>query len=205
MSVCPHCQEHQAHLHATTYIGAGVAALVPADGVNPVIGVGLGGRIEITFDGSTRTADGVTYGGAAAILWARQTQAGARKRIRVAQVSLPFPTTASIAEAWGARLATLLAIQHNLHRPGDITLLCGDAPVIVRYCGGYGHSRSAEVHAVLEEPLGILAGSGRSASWVLIPRDRNTPAHESAGVASSKAQDLASSGISTAVHYNEEF
>ena len=164
------------------------------------IGASLGGRIEITFDGSTRAAHGVTYGGAAAVLWARQTQPGTRKILQVAQVSLPFPTTANIAEAWGARLATLLALRHNLHRPGDTTLLCGDAPVIVRYCGGYGHSRSAGVHAVLGEPLGMLAASGRDVTWVLIPRDRNTTGHEFAGAASRQAQALASAGTNTAVY-----
>ena len=64
--------------------------------------------LEATFDGGVREIHGVRVGGAGAVLWGLDAQSGLLRRLASASMALPEVTDSQVAEAWGARLATLL-------------------------------------------------------------------------------------------------
>ena len=92
----------------------------------------------------------------------------------------------------------MLVLEPGVRSPGDTALLCGDSPVIIRYCSGTGQSRNTGVHAALSEPLGWMAASSHASHWVLIPRSRNVEADRCARTAARHARFLAAQGVHTA-------
>ena len=101
-------------------------------------------------------------------------------------------TSSLVAEAWGARLALDLIINHTCaHGVCAESIACGgDNPPVVRYCRGTGRTGNPEIAGVLEQALGKLATVTGPIQWAIIPRRLNKSAHMLARAAALRAHQM---------------
>ena len=66
-------------------------------------------------------------------------------------------------------------------REGEAATIVGDNLAVVRYGAATGRLLRPELHAILDQPLGAAACTGRVARWVAVRRCYNAGADAAAG------------------------
>ena len=97
---------------------------------------------------------------------------GNRPIIIKALVALPNTASSSTAEAWGSKLAALIAGA----LPTTSVRIAGDNLPIVRFCNGTGRLRNPTDALIIEGPLSRLSLLGKATEWFAVRRRFNKAA-----------------------------
>ena len=79
-------------------------------------------------------------------------------------------------------------------REGEAATIVGDNLAVVRYGAATGRLLRPELHAILDQPLGAAACTGRVARWMAVRRCYNAGADAAAGDGCNAAAAAAAAG-----------
>ena len=119
--------------------------------------------------------------------------------MRVAAVTklwmLPRGADSQTAEAWGARMGMDMLREIGVGGGGARhAAIVGDSLPVIRYCSDVGRLRRPHLHTILDEPLSLLACSGREVRWIAVRRRFNAGADKAATGACLRAAQAAELG-----------
>ena len=129
----------------------------------------------VAFDGGARRDADIDarVAGAGAIIWTLGAN-GEVQEIARACAALPGESWSPIAEAWGLRLALLLAVRHV--RPGRRLRVVGDNVAVIRFGAAQGRLRNPDHESLISPVLCDALLRSIHLSWTAVRRRYNRAA-----------------------------